>query len=596
MSPFERGIITDWDSQGAVLHRVASKLGTSLPGCHLTCTLPVLTPARQQEMAWEAVFEAHSVASAAFLPPPLAAALCAEGVVVPPSVPPSAAPTRVQGGFTGLIVDAGHSAVTVTPVILGVPHISAVKRSNIGGKAVANVLASSVSKRQVDLLTTPLAVRRMLQRLAFVHPTGGARLLQDASAADVCAAPGAGAALRSAYLRHVAPSRKGVCTQLEAITWASASVRQLVSTAGAQRASSAAGPGRGEGGGQPAAPKRRREGGGGGGSTDTQDTEGQLRQMYTGNNPLLGHVPSELLGMGWLGGLKGGSEEHTALDALVRQGSLGDAVLQGDVWGDLQWGHSAGGSPHPLLDDGCGLGVVREWVLPDGVAVQGGFVRGGAGDPFMGHRMNQLDGSWPGVTHSPAQAAEGGAEGGVDPTPTDDGLTSVVLASDRFLACEALFRPDAAGVLQGGAAAAVEAAVLASPAEWQPALWGNVAVVGGVACLPGMVARLRREVRTLAPADSHVAVWRVPSADTATMRGLMWLGGQPLRARVAVSRAAYDEAGAARVAEAAAAAWLTNGAPHLGATARMSVDGGVAAAASVLAAASAANADTAPQG
>jgi len=583
-SPFERGIITDWDSQGAVLHRVASMLDTSLPGSHLTCTLPSLTPARQQELAWESIFEAHSVASAAFVPPPLAAALLAEGVPVPPSLPGYGAPVRVQGGFTGLVVDAGHSTITVTPIILGVPHTSAVKRTNVGGKAVANALAAAVSKRQVDLLTTPLAVRRMLQHTVFVHPTGGARLLQDAAVADLCATPGASATLRSAYLRHVAPSRKGTCSELESVTWASASVRKLVSSASAQTQASSGGT-RSDtvaaAAAQPSSAKRRR-----GGAQDAH--KNTASPNYNSNNALLNFVPEDLRDMGWLGGLKAGSEEHTAFDALARQQLLGQAVLQHDVWGDIAWGHSAAPPAHPLLDDGSGLGVVREWVLPDGVAVQRGYVKGGAGDAFAAHRNSQLCHEWLGVADSLSASSlqsEGGGDQQAEAPPSDDGLTSVTLASERFMPCEMLFRPDAVGVLQGGAAAAVVAAVGAAPAEWAPALWGNVAVVGGLACIPGMVARLHREVRAAAPADAHVAVWRVPAPESAAMRGLMWLGAQPLRARVAVSREFYEEVGAGRVAEAAAQLWLSNGAPHLGATARMSVDGGMAAAPTLLQAA-----------
>ncbi len=578
-SPFERGVITDWDSQGAVLHRLASQLDTPLAGSHFTSTLPVLTPDRQQELAWESIFEAHSVASAAFLPPPLVAALLAEGVPVPDTLPEGARPNRVQGGFTGIIVDASHSGITATPVILGVPHISAVKRTNAGGKAVANALARSVSKRQVDLLSTPLAVRRMLQALCFVHPTGGAPLLQDAAAADVCAAAGAGAAVKSAYLRHVAPGRKGVCSELEAVTWASACVRDAVSSAHIRGPSTST-----QGGATAPAAKKPR-------SAASSPVPTSTCTAYGGRNKLVNCVPDELRSLAWLSRLKGGGEELTAFDALVRQQSVAQCVLEEDLQGDTQWSLQSTASRHPFLDDGCGLGIVREWVLPDKVAVQQGFVRGGEHDPFMTYRATQLDGDWPGVRAlQPEQAdaePEHEGEGDVSAVPSDDGLAHVVLGSERFLPCEMLFRPDSVGVFQGGAAATVAAAALTSPAEWQPALWGNVAVVGGLACLPGMVARLRREVRALAPADAAVGVWRVPAPDTACMRGLMWLAAQPVRQHIAVSRETYDELGASRVAEAASQVWLTHGAPLLGATGQLSVDGGVSAAAALLAAATA---------
>jgi actin-related protein len=47
-------------------------------------------------------------------------------------------------------------------------------------------------------------------------------------------------------------------------------------------------------------------------------------------------------------------------------------------------------------------------------------------------------------------------------------------------------------------------AISGCPRVLQPALWCSIALVGGNACLPGLEARLQRELRQLAPAEFDV--------------------------------------------------------------------------------------------
>jgi actin-related protein len=79
---------------------------------------------------------------------------------------------------------------------------------------------------------------------------------------------------------------------------------------------------------------------------------------------------------------------------------------------------------------------------------------------------------------------------------------------ERFTIPEVLFRPSDAGLPESmaGIPQAIVQAILACPRQFQAALFQSIHLVGGVAQLKNLPARLQKEVRSLAPTQYQVTV------------------------------------------------------------------------------------------
>lgn len=107
----------------------------------------------------------------------------------------------------------------------------------------------------------------------------------------------------------------------------------------------------------------------------------------------------------------------------------------------------------------------------------------------------------------------------------------VELGPERLVLGESLLRPGDAAPASGldscpGIAASVAdsiaAAAEAAPA-WSPLLWQGVVLTGGVARMPGLAARLQRELRSAASELAAVTVWSLtPEGDD---NDVAWRGG-----------------------------------------------------------------------
>ncbi len=124
-----------------------------------------------------------------------------------------------------------------------------------------------------------------------------------------------------------------------------------------------------------------------------------------------------------------------------------------------------------------------------------------------------------------------------------------MLNQERFMVPEALFRPANVGLNQGGVAELVAEAVNACPAAVRPAMWGRVLVTGGGARLGGFEARLRSELRSLAPDTVELGVEPAADPERAAWRGLSQVAASPAFKQLAVTREEYEERGAAYIAD-----------------------------------------------
>jgi len=83
---------------------------------------------------------------------------------------------------------------------------------------------------------------------------------------------------------------------------------------------------------------------------------------------------------------------------------------------------------------------------------------------------------------------------------------ALVLGNERFAIPELLFTPSDIRLEQGGLAEAVLKSVSAMPEELRSLLLANIVLVGGTCKLPGLLERLRKEVRSIAPMNCLVRI------------------------------------------------------------------------------------------
>ncbi len=82
----------------------------------------------------------------------------------------------------------------------------------------------------------------------------------------------------------------------------------------------------------------------------------------------------------------------------------------------------------------------------------------------------------------------------------------LVINNERFLVPELLFNPSDLGLQQAGLAEAIAASIASVPVQIQGLLWSNIVLTGGSVQFPGLLSRLERELRPLAPCEYTVRV------------------------------------------------------------------------------------------
>lgn len=82
----------------------------------------------------------------------------------------------------------------------------------------------------------------------------------------------------------------------------------------------------------------------------------------------------------------------------------------------------------------------------------------------------------------------------------------LVINNERFLVPELLFSPSDIGLNQAGLAETIAVSIASVPEQLQGLLWSNIVLTGGSAQFPGLLPRLERELRPLAPSEYEVHV------------------------------------------------------------------------------------------
>lgn len=81
----------------------------------------------------------------------------------PPSLTPTPQPREAL-----LVVDAGHSHTTITPILRGQPIHRAIRRLDIGGKLLTNRLKETISLRHFSLMDEPHLVGQIKEDACYV--------------------------------------------------------------------------------------------------------------------------------------------------------------------------------------------------------------------------------------------------------------------------------------------------------------------------------------------------------------------------------------------------------------------------------------------
>lgn len=184
------------------------------------------------------------------------------------------------------------------------------------------------------------------------------------------------------------------------------------------------------------------------------------------------------------------------------------------------------GERRPVYVNGSD-GIAKDYVLPDYHARQKGIIRDY--DPAAHTKSRKL-----------ALGAAGNA--------ADVNEDIITLRNERFSVPELLFNPMDIGLRQPGLPNLIMQSVSSLPVGLWPGLLANIVVVGGNALFPGFRERLQREVASLAPDDCTVRVAVPEDPVTATWKGGVRLAAHENIGKLSVSKAEYDEYGAAWVA------------------------------------------------
>ncbi|KIJ64586.1 hypothetical protein HYDPIDRAFT_111953 [Hydnomerulius pinastri MD-312] len=125
-------------------------------------------------------------------------------------------------------------------------------------------------------------------------------------------------------------------------------------------------------------------------------------------------------------------------------------------------------------------------------------------------------------------------------TPTDQVL---LMDNERFTIPELLFRPDDIGLEQSGLAGTIATSIGLLPEDLQGMFWANIGVIGGSSKFPGFHERLMTELRSLAPVDFEVQIFRSDDSVTESYYSALSFVKSPSFSTHLVTRAEYLESG-----------------------------------------------------
>lgn len=90
-----------------------------------------------------------------------------------PSLPLIISPSRPE---SMLILDLGYSFCHVIPIINSQPHLASIRRLELGGKMLINLLKETLSFRQLDMMDESWLISHLFEKVSFVAAEEGKRI------------------------------------------------------------------------------------------------------------------------------------------------------------------------------------------------------------------------------------------------------------------------------------------------------------------------------------------------------------------------------------------------------------------------------------
>ncbi|CAI7869125.1 unnamed protein product [Closterium sp. NIES-54] len=498
LRPVDRGYVVNWDLQRTIWDRAFSGILKVQPSStSLLVSEPLFTlPGIQRSMA-ELAFEhfafrsylpvpspvlayRHESSTLRDSPPPPTPSLLATSSAAAASSASAAASSAmaVEAGC-GLVVDAGFSFTHAVPIWNNRLLLQAVRRMNVGGKALTNVLKEAVSYRAWNMMDETLIMDHAKEQLCFVSlfPTRHLPLARKRDASNIFRAEYLlpdGVALLRGQVKDRAAAMRAVKAQEE--LWEQHLAEEVEEVEEARGAR-----GRKRGGALLEGRTRR-----GSDGVDRRDEDGEMgrkrgRSGWEGEREVVeGGGGQHQGGRGGGGGVAGGDDEEDEEEDEDWDERKGRGKAKG--------GAGAAGSGGGTSGGGSGGGGGASAVMLPLANSRGAAAAGGGGG--SGNRNGG------GSSEQPVSGVVvGGNGGGVNgewrmefhSCRKENGLS---LASERFMVPEGLFHPSDLGVSQAGLAETIVAAVSAAPRVIQPLLYSNIVLVGGSCQFPFFKERL----------------------------------------------------------------------------------------------------------
>ncbi|XP_063693426.1 actin-related protein 6-like [Bolinopsis microptera] len=159
--------------------------------------------------------------------------------------------------------------------------------------------------------------------------------------------------------------------------------------------------------------------------------------------------------------------------------------------------------------------VLCEYVLPDFVNIHRGYV------------------NLPDVTDDPDEAKK--------PVPTKEQM--IRLSLERFTVPEILFNPSDIGIEAMGLTEAIVHAIRQCPVNMQPHLYNNIVIIGGSSKFQNFKERIIKDVRSCAPDEFNINVYRPEDPIVEAWKGGQLLGGWPGYHSIRVTKSEYEDSG-----------------------------------------------------
>ncbi|PVV00303.1 hypothetical protein BB560_005324 [Smittium megazygosporum] len=161
-SPFDKGYLVNWDTQTAIWDRLfyKSALNCSPIDTKLILTEPTFNLPEIKENMQQIVFEEYGFESLFCIP--------AADIVVKSNLLDIFEGKRLEKPDCMIVVDIGQYFTYVTPYLLGYPIKEAIKRVDVGGLVLSNVLKTLVSYRSWDMMEETLIVNDLKEKICYV--------------------------------------------------------------------------------------------------------------------------------------------------------------------------------------------------------------------------------------------------------------------------------------------------------------------------------------------------------------------------------------------------------------------------------------------